>query len=299
MTGILILCCAVIGIYLYSLNNTLYSLPDESIDNIVKILDSANISIDRALIAEKKVLGTVYVCDSTEYTTTVSKLLGGHKVKYSFTVPNGEILFLENGSRFEFGTNFSFSYSLNGEVTSIPDIYEISNLSAHVNDAKKGKIASVVTRFLDQGNREFEDSDIIHIETSIDNVWEHNGLYYALCTRTIDGAEITGNLVICVVSGNEVVEAYGNWCFLTLSESYSSQLTDMLNILFNVKNEITSATLAGNLPSRTTIQSIDLCYTLYFYGNEESFCLIPCWKIVTDMHEDFIYNAINGELYTN
>jgi len=152
---------------------------------------------------------------------------------------------------------------------------------------------------MDQGNREFEASDKIHIETVVDNVWENSGLYYALCTRTIDGIDITGNLVICVVSGDKVVEAYGNWCFLTLGESYSSQLSDMLNILFNVKNEISAA--AGDVgdAEKVTIESIDLCYSLYFYGSEGNFCLMPCWKVVTDLYGNFIYNAINGELYTN
>ena len=54
---------------------------------------------------------------------------------------------------------------------------------------------------------------------------------------------------------------------------------------------------AGEVPT-VTIKSIKSCYSLYFFGQKENFCLIPCWQITTDTRGELIYNAINGELYT-
>ena len=131
------------------------------------------------------------------------------------------------------------------------------------------------------------------------------GIDYVLCSRTTEGVEITGNLVLCTVENEKVIAAYGTWCFFTPGTSYSAQLTDVLNILFNVKKDLGTSPLSassasGDEPERNpvTIEAIKSCYSLYFFGEERNFCLIPCWQITTDTRGDLIYNAINGTLYT-
>ncbi|MGN1410557.1 MAG: hypothetical protein ACI4XJ_10345, partial [Eubacteriales bacterium] len=103
---------------------------------------------------------------------------------------------------------------------------------------------------------------------------------------------INDNAVLCVIEGGEVIEALGTWCFLTLGEAYSAQLCDIINILFNVKKEI------GAKEDEVRVEAVGLCYSLYTYGDDGNFCLIPCWKVITDNAGEFIYNAINSTIYT-
>ena len=149
--------------------------------------------------------------------------------------------------------------------------------------------------FLDSGSREFNTSNM-SIVTVVESVAERNGVYYALCTRTIDGVAMTGNRVTCTITDEKVIEAEGSWSFLTPGQSYTAQLSDLFNILFHVRKEISAA--SENITSAVTIESIDLCYSMYYYGEKEDFCLIPCWQIATDLCGNYIYNALDSTLYT-
>jgi hypothetical protein len=90
-----------------------------------------------------------------------------------------------------------------------------------------------------------------------------------------------------------VTEAWGTWYFLTAAESYSAPLIDTLNILFNMKKEI------GASEERVRVESVTLCYSLYFLGDREGFCLIPCWQVATDTRGSYLFNALDGTFYTN
>ena len=54
----------------------------------------------------------------------------------------------------------------------------------------------------------------------------------------------------------------------------------------------------GRPDEPVTVEAVSLCYSLYFYGGGEDFCLIPCWQVVTDTRGDYIFNALDGTLYT-
>ncbi len=289
---ILALSCAIVAVSVAVVKDKMEYIPDRAIDDIVSILDDSNIYIDRDIIPAKNERGVVYVCNSGDYSSTVAELISRDKVKYSFVIPDGEILITQNGERFEFGGGFSFRYSRDGKADTGPNQFEFSDMAAHPSDKKTEEIEKLAIEFLDRGSNEFESESAMSIITSVERVWESAGIYYALCRRSIDGVAINDNVVMCAISGSEVVEAYGTWCFLTLGESYYAQLSDILNILFNVKKE-----LEGN-KEEVVIEAIQRCYSLYVYGENEDFCLIPCLKIVTDVSGELIYNAIDSTLYT-
>lgn len=296
--------CAVMTVILISVSVNMGYLPDVSVDDIVAHLAKDGITVDRELINAKRQRGTVYVCDSPDYNKTVAELLDGGTVRSTYATPDGEVLIMTGGARLEFGESFSFRYYKSGTSSSSPAIFDLSGMAAPISDAKREDVSETVVRFLDRGSREFDE---LNVETAVDSIWENEGKYYALCSRTIDGIEIAGNLVLCTVEGDCVTEAYGTWCFLTPARSYSAQLSDLLNILFNVKKDLSGReseadeqdSPAGDTAKEpVTITAIQLCYSLYFYGEEESFCLIPCWQIVTDTAGELIYNAIDSTLYT-
>lgn len=293
---ILVISCIVLGVCLFSLNREVNYLPEKSIDDIVAILAENDITIDPGIISAKREKGTVYVCNSGNYSQTVAELLGGSGVKDVYRIPDGEIITMYNGAEFEFGSSYAFKYRRYGESDVTPNISSLSQIADHVSEKKRGEIAEIAEEFIDRGSREFESGSKVPVETVVEDVWENSGVYYALCTRTISGAEINNNLVLCTIEEGEVTQAYGTWCFLTLEESYSAQLSDVLNILFNVKKDISAIRETDG--ERVTIKSLGLSYSLYFYGVEDEFCLIPCWQVVTDNMGEFVYNAIDSTLYT-
>ena len=284
--------CVVVAAVIFSLRKEIFYLPDKSADDLVDVLAASGISVDRRLISTKKERGYVYVCGSGDYNSSVATLLSSDGIKYSFAVPDGELIVMSGGARFEFGDGFSFRYYKRGKAEEMPDPLRLYDISSHPSEKKTAEISKIAAEFMDRGSDEFKSSDNMSIVTEVGSVWEDSGKYYALCTRSIDGVEINDNMVLCVIEDGEVVEAAGRWCFLTLGESYSAQLCDIINILFNVKKEI------GSESDNVRIESVALCYSLYTYSDGGDFCLIPCWKVVTDNVGEFIYNALNGTIYT-
>ena len=298
---ILAAACVVLGLILASVSSGISTIPESAVENMIAILEKDGIFVDRELISAHRISGTVYVCDSPEYNRTVAERLSGTGVLSSYIIPDGEVMMMAEGARFEFGSSFTFRYFKNGMPAETPGMFELTDMQTQISENKRQDIKETVIRFLDRGSGEFEDLNVV---TYVDSVWEKAGKYYALCSRSMDGIEIAGNLVLCAVEGDEVTEAYGTWCFLTPARTYSAQLSDLINILFNVKKQLAGRTAETDesgealLPDPVTITDIVLCYSLYFYGEGESFCLIPCWQIVTDTAGEMIYNAIDSTLYT-
>jgi len=270
-------------------------LPDEAADSIVSILASDNIRISPSIIPTKRERGTVYVCSSEDYSRTVAQLLGNSRVKYEYIIPDGSIFVLENNTRLDFGSDFSFRFSLDGSESALYDVNEIFDLAEETNAQIRGEIENTVVDFLDSGSRKFDTANI-SIVTVVESVVERGGIYYALCSRTIDGVTVTGNRAVCTVSDGKVTAAEGTWSFLTPGQSYTAQLSDLFNILFNVRKEICA--VSGDSEKTVTIESVEQCYSIYYYGEKEDFCLIPCWQISTDTCGTFIYNALDSTLYT-
>ena len=292
---LLTLSSLVLGTILYSLDRRANYLPDESIEALVQVLKENDIEIDPEIISKKIDAGTVYLNEPEDYHATAASLLSDGKVKSTYKIPDGVIMTTDRGEMFSFGDNFSFDYHASGEHVDIPDFWDGTYLSGHLSETKYREISKIAADFLDRGSKVADTDSKISVVTLVDNIFEKNGIYYVICSRTIDGVEITDNTALCTVKDGRVVDASGTWCFISLGDSYSAQLSDILNILFNVKKEIVST---KETDKTVTILGVERCYSLYFLGNDEEFCLIPCLKIVTDSMGEYIYNAIDSTLYT-
>ncbi len=289
---ILLVACGIVSVSLFRMLHNMNYIPSDAVDDLVEIMARDGIRIDRDIVSEKRERGTVYLFDSDDYNRTVAELLGGAVVRDTYAIPHGELLVLENGNRCEFTENFMFRYRADGADEFTPDPADLRYYGTPKTEETAETAVEAVRNFLGNGSRAFSGDGDVRVAVEIDGIWEESGIEYVLCSRTIDGVTITGNLVLCTVENGVVKAAYGTWCFFTEGTSYSAQLTDLLNILFNVKKHLTPA------DGEITIESIHSCYSLYFFGEEENFCLIPCWQITTDKRGDLIYNAIDGTLYT-
>ncbi len=289
---ILLIACGIVSVSLLRMLHNANYIPSDAVDDLVEIMARDGILLDRDIVSEKRERGTVYLFDSDDYNRTVAELLGGAVVRDTYAIPHGELLVLENGNRCEFTENFTFRYRMNGAGAFTPDVVDLRYHGTPKTEETAEAAVDAVRNFLGNGSRAFSGDRELRVTVEIDGIWEDAGIEYVLCSRTIDGVTITGNLVLCTVEDGTVTAADGTWYFFTEGTSHSAQLTDLLNILFNVKKHLTPA------DGEITIESIHSCYSLYFFGEEENFCLIPCWQITTDTRGDLIYNAIDGTLYT-
>lgn len=301
---ILLISCGIVSVTLLRLRHAIDYIPSEAVDDLVEIMERDGIVIDRNIVSEKREKGTVYMFDSDGYNRTVAELLSGSVIRDTYAIPDGELLILENGDSCEFTENFTFRYRADGADDFSPNIIDLRYYARMKTEEESEGVVDAVRTFLGNGSRGFSGDAELRVSVEIDGIWEDSGIQYVLCSRTIDGVEITGNLVLCTVEDEKVTAAYGTWCFFTPGTSYPAQLSDVLNILFNVKKDLAPASSAGTGEGNgsdgktVTIESIKSCYSLYFFGEEENFCLIPCWQITTDTRGELIYNAINGILYT-
>ena len=149
---ILVLSCVTVTGVIFKLRSEIFYLPGKAADDIVKILAESNIKIDRELVGTKKERGSVYVCNTGDYNTTVAGLLSGEKVKYVFAIPEGELIVMDNDARFEFGGGFSFRYTRSGKNESITDAVIAYNFSERPSEQKISEITSVVTDFMERGS---------------------------------------------------------------------------------------------------------------------------------------------------
>ena len=289
---VLAVACVIVAAVLISSNRKLNYLPDTSLEDMTEVLENAGITIDKSIIGTKRENGDVYVFGTDGYYETVANSLIGDEIANTYATPDGQIFEFADGALIEFGSGFCFRYSRDGKKHPLPDGgYMPEIISPTLSEYRK--ITETAEKFLDSGSRSFAQSASISIVTTVDMLYGDGERYYIVCSRTLDGVAITDNTVTCIYEDGVITAAEGTWCFLTEGESYSAQLTDHLNILFNAKKDIT-------VPEgeKVGIVSIDRCYSLYYYGEGDEFCLIPCWQVTTDSAEKFIYNALDGTLYT-
>ncbi len=293
LSGIIAAACLILTFFIIKLNRELNRLPDSAVTDLLAVLHDAQIEVDPDLIQTEREWGTVYLYNSENYNHAVAEMLGGGKVDVSYQMPNGELILVEGGARVEFGKDFSFRYDRDTATYEMEMVESGQEPLNRVTGPKGDEVTAAVQAFLDAGSRDFVSQNALEVQTKITYVWETGGVCYARCLRTIDGVEVAEHSVICRVEEGKVTHARGTWCFLTEGSAYSAQLTDSVNILFNVKKDIGTD---SDGEETVRILGIEPCYTLSFYGNEGDFCLIPCKRITTDRMGDYIYNAINGKL---
>ena len=290
---VLALSCVILGFILRGFLREYGTLPESAVDDLLALLEESGISADRSLVSGERTTAPVYVLDPGDYEKTVASLLSGSVPEKTYAVPDGRIFLMENGARLDFGEDFSFRYSMDGHRVNAYRVFDPVPSETALSGERQAKVEAVVTEFLDSGSRSFESAGRrVDIRCATDAVWETDGVQYALCSRSIDGVRIAANRVICALDGDTVSEAWGTWYFLTPAESYPAQLCDTLNILFNMKKEI------GSASSTVTVNSVSLCYSLWFRGDGGGFSLIPCWQVVTDTMGSFLFNALDGSFYT-
>lgn len=298
LVGVLSLALCVLVVNLVQLYREIYQIPEQAITDLCQTLAEDGIRLAENLVPRNREDGRIYISDGAGYEENAALLLADSEIKSTYTIPDGQLFLHYNGDMTEFTGGFTFHYRRAGlgeegrVVTTGGELRDYEDLTAGLAELSvAGEAATAAKAFLDRQDGSLESS--VTIETVVTSVYgSETGRAYVRCLRQIDGVEITENSVICLVENGTVVEAAGQWCFMTIGESYMAQLSDITNILFMMKR-----TLAGQ-DTTCTIVGLSRCYSLYLFGEDDGFCLIPCWRVETDTMGVLVFSALDGTLYT-
>ncbi len=297
-----VLCLAIVILAgnLLHLYRSIYLIPEQAVTDLCQVLAHEGIHLDEDLVPRKREDGVIYVSDGIGYEDKAAVLLSGSEIRNTYRIPDGQLFLHYNGDITEFTAGFGFHYrnsALVGEGHIVDGESHMTDYEALTQGLRTlpadGEAAQIAVEFLEKQDGTLRQS--VEIETVVTSVYgDDGGRAYVRCLRQMGGVEITDNSVVCMVEDGRVTEAAGKWCFMTFGESYKAQLSDITNILFMMKRTLTEA----ERQTGCTVVGVEQCYSLYFFSQDEGFCLIPCWRVETAAGGVLVYSALDGTLYT-
>ncbi|MBE6569308.1 MAG: hypothetical protein E7658_03700 [Ruminococcaceae bacterium] len=288
----------IVAVNLIVLHHKVNTIPEQAVTDLCAALAEDGIALDPELVSRKKTDGIIYMGSGDSYGENVAVLLCGSPIRSSYVIPDGILFEHRNGRVTEFMSDFSFRYRAVGVNWTLTEDFVYDTFTAGMRGLDTdGEYAKIAAKFLERGDSAFEGGPTApQAGIRVEAVRQaEDGIVYVRCVRLMDGMEINGNEVICVIRGETVTEAAGEWCFLTFGEAWQAQLSDITNILFTMKRDIRDIT--GDA-QEIRIRDVSRCYSLYFLSGDDGFCLIPCVKISAEPYGILVYNALNGTLYT-
>ncbi len=297
---VLCVATAILAGNLVLLYRNIYRIPEQAVVDLCAVLADDGIHLDENLVPRQRENGVIYVSDGIGYEEKAAVLLAGSDIRNVYHIPDGQLYLHYNGDITEFTDSFGFHYRHGTRTTEsriisdgghVPDYNELTaGLTSLPVDTEAAEAA---VSFLEKQDGTLRQS--VEIETVVTAVHETaEGQVFVRCLRQMGGVEITDNSVVCLVENGVVTEAAGKWCFMTFGDSYKAQLSDITNILFMMKRTLTEAERQAGC----TVVGVEQCYSLYFFSQDEGFCLIPCWRVETAAGGVLVYSALDGTLYT-
>ncbi len=301
MLTITLLAAALVltGVFIHLYRNVYY-IPERAVTDLCTALQTDGVILSPSLVARKREDGVIYMgSDDNEDT---ANRLAESDIRCTFVIPDGTLYLHYSGDQTEFLSDFRFRYRRADTTSRLTDDFSYAALaddaSSAVTDTEYESYSQIARAFLERGDGGLSKKNGgPSIETVIADIRSDTaGAVYVRCLRRIDGVEITENDMICVIENGVVTEADGKWCFLTFGKSYSTQVSDITNILYMMKRIVSAG--GDDIPEKIEIESISHCYSLYFLTDEDSFCLIPCIRVETDTYGILVFNQLDGTLYT-
>ena len=295
LTAVFVLTGVLVHLY-----RNVYYIPERAVTDLCAALEADGVILSPSMVARKREDGMIYMgSDNNEYT---AKRLADSEIRNTFVIPDGTLYLHYSGDQTEFLSDFRFRYRRADAPSRLNADFSyaalVKDASSAVADTDYESYAKIARAFLERGDGGLSRKrGGPSIETVVADIrCDTAGAVYVRCLRRIDGVEITENDMICVIENGVVTEADGKWCFLTFGESYSTQVSDITNILYMMKRIVSSG--GSGMPERIEIQAVSHCYSLYFLPDEDSFCLIPCIRVETDTYGTLVFSQLDGTLYT-
>ncbi len=281
-------------------------LPEPSVEKIIQLLEKDGITIADGALSRKKETAVIYGGTLAEaYFTDTASALSGSEVSLSFPSPNGVVLSMENGDRCAFDGGFQIRYEASdfSELLEERGFFEADFIASVENGAlaalssrEESRLSATVERFLMRadGITERSASYPIGYELLFCGRDEASKVDYFVCVQRVRDTRVTNLCSAFAVFEGEVIGMSGEWCFAEIETTYSAQLYDQINILYSVKERI----MAEGDSVSTEITSLALVYAVYYHADTGMFYMIPAWNVTTDTGETYLFNGVDGTLYT-
>ncbi len=286
---------------------TLEYIPHEAIEKLTALLNEDGIYLAEGALSSKKQTMVIYGGEMQEsYYTDTASALSDSAVSLSFTTPTGVVLTMESGTRCAFSSGFGIRYEAAGFGQLLQDtlFFETEMQALTENDAlipletrEERAVQTAVRAFLAKAASPSERTALHTVDYTAVYCAEDpkTGLQYYVCMQTVKDQPVANLCSAFAVLEGTVIGMTGEWCFSSLQETYSAQLYDQINILYSVKERITTEETAAH----TVLQSVSLVYAVYYHADSELFYLIPTWRVTTDADKEYYLNAVDGSFYTN
>ena len=218
-------------LYNISVQNRRQSYMDETeVKNAIKLLADSGLEIDPSHVPLRRFDADIYESMyGDNYFDKVSETLSGSKRESRNILPDGGMrIIVENGESFEFDGGFGFVYRKNNNLaaTAYTDITveKFGESSEIYGELGKTRLAGLANKAGDFLNSCCPDETRLSVRAGGGFYNETEGCYYILVSQLLYGIPIYGHNVVCVFSGDTLVEAYGRWYFGGVETSYKNVL---------------------------------------------------------------------------
>lgn len=280
-------------------------IPEQSVFQMVKLLEKDGITVADGALSNKKESRVIYGGTIGEdYYVTAASAVSGSTVSLSFPTPSGVVLSMQNGDRCAFNGGFHIRYEADGFADLLEekgffagdaaDFGSDGSLFA-LSAREERELAACVEQFLLRagGITERNASYAMQYDVLFCGYDLDTRVQYFVCVQTVRDISITNLCSAFAVLDGTVIGMSGEWCFADIETTYSAQLYDQINILYNVKERIDAEGTTD-----TVITSISLVYAVYYHADTGSFYMIPTWNVTTDSGDVFLLNGVDGTFYT-
>ena len=299
-------------------------LDEDEIRGAVELLAEDGLIVSEEDIPREKFKAPVYESIySDEYYTGAAESLSGSKREMLYTLPEGGIsITTENGSAFDFDTEFGFRYVKFdiSDAAAYTDITadNFASFSKTYTEPTAKRLKSLSERAVSFLDKPLQGDDSLSSEVKSSCYDAQSDTTYLLAVQTLDGYEVYSHYAICIFESDELVYAHGRWYFAPLDEKYNTELHNQINILFtdletlkaeslnpldDASDETDEDILIDNeKPSKISplvVNSMSACYVIYWNSEKTSLFFIPAWQIDYNSNRSIVYNAANGTIHSS
>ncbi len=240
--------------------------------------------IDRRIIKSASVLYAEF--DRYEYCLAVAKHLSGSARGAMRLLPDGCEIISQNKDVTSFDGVFNISYKTDAVIPQEFSATDTGDIASAEKAAKRYIGA-------DSGGYIGQSDDKLSYRLLRAGYDSDSGVYMLRYCQTYEGVELGGFELELYIKGEELVGAEGRWCFAYPARSYSSQITDVINILFKEREYIADL----NSIKDRTVKEIKRLYLIYESSDLCGVYFTPGYLIEYEGGEARMYNAVNREMY--
>lgn len=281
----LALAALITGIYAFSNRYMGDSISDSELHDLTGILSRSGITLaegalDRTISTRGELVSVSF--DRERYALSVAERISGSPRRTLQMTEDGCIITSENGTVVTVTSDFVLRCFTG--VSTDGDYVPAGN-------EETASAIEMLFRLFGGVDGEFADSRLSYRVDSV-SVCRKTGIVQVIFSQTWEGMPLEGFGGLAYLRGEALLEFEGVWCFLSFSDSASSQLYSSLNILLS---ESTRRAGQTSEPRRLT----DVAESRAVLRGGGRIYLVPAMRLIYEDGGVSAYNRVTGELLSS